>query len=57
MIVAVADAEFEALLVVEEALSTMFDGAVPLVKSEPHCDCKGLAAADAVLGKSPLRTL
>lgn len=31
MIVAVADAEFEALLVVEEALSTMFDGAVPSV--------------------------
>jgi len=54
--IVVADAEFEPVLVVA-ALSTMSDGVDPLVKSAPHSDCKALAAVEAVLGKSPLRTL
>jgi len=55
MIVAVADAELPALLVA--ALSTIPVGVVPSVKEEPHSDCRAEAADDAVLGKSPLRTL
>jgi len=57
MIVAVAGAELEPVLVVDDALSTIFDGVDPLVKSEPHSDCKALAAVDAVLGKLAFRTL
>jgi len=50
-------AEFEPVLLVVDALSTIPEGLVPLVKSEPHSVCKSLANVDAVLGKSSLRTL
>jgi len=56
MIVALPDAELDPALAVV-ALSTIPEGALPSKNEEPHSDCRGLAAEDAVLGKSPLRTL